>query len=175
MGLIKCSGMGVAIGVMFLLVISCGGSSGLVQNYNELNEVVESREFQIEHDWAFPQSGDRIDLIGNPNHVRFIGDSVAVFLPYFGVRHSGVSYGSREGGIRYEGPAENLQVSEISGKDRMEIRFSGEMNNENLEFRVILFSNGNAHTSVNSSQRGSISYQGKLRPIPEKIRSQIRR
>lgn len=150
--------------VLMLLFISCGSTKNTDESekYTELQELVDSREFQIEHQWARPMSGGNINLIGNPNYIRFENDSVDVFLPYFGVRHSGAGY-NREGGIKYEGLAENLKIIEQKNRNRIALYFEGEQGNENLDFSVTIYANGNVQTSVTSSQRQTISYQGEIR------------
>ena len=152
----------------FGLLASCGSSNASFNeaDYNDLKQLVNSRNFKIENEWANPQGGSQINLIGNPNYIRFKQDSVEIFLPYFGVRHSGGGYGG-EGGIKYEGPIENLQITENSDKGNIQLEFEGHQENELLEFFIQLYSNGNALTSVNSSQRSTISYQGNVEKLPE--------
>lgn len=158
------------LSVIFFLV-SCGtgritGRAMDIENYDQLSEVVDSRQFAIQNSWAMPLGGNQIDLIGNPNFIRFKGDSVDIFLPYFGVRHSGGTYGSGEGGIEYEGPLKRFSVSENEDKNII-LKFEGEDDTENLNFTVTLYPSGRTHTSVNSSQRNSISYRGDLRELPK--------
>ena len=149
---------------------SCGSSGDLrnanVNSYNDLqNLVVVQKEFAIENQWANPMGGNRVDLIGNTNYIRINGDRVELFLPYFGVRHSGGAYNS-EGGIKYEGPIENLQIEERDGKS-INVTFKGRQGSEDLDFLITLFPGGSAITNVNSSERQSISYQGRLKVLPE--------
>lgn len=150
--------------LLFLLLTGCGALSteNRELGFEGLRELVSQREFVIEHDWAFPLTGNRINLLDNPNFIRFKGDSVEIFLPYFGVRHSGVKYGSRDGGILYEGPISKLTISENPDREKVTIRFEGNQDNENLQFFLTLFPNRNVRTSVNSSQRNAISYQGEI-------------
>lgn len=149
------------------LISSCGSAGGEIQSYDDLNRLVETRNFEIQNEWAMPLGGNRINLIGNTNFIRFKGDSVDLFLPYFGVRHSGGDYGG-DGGIEFEGIAEDLEINKNAEKNKIVIEFEGEDdNNENLDFHITLFSNGNTNTSVNSSQRTSISYQGTVEKLKE--------
>ena len=156
------------IGMFFL--ISCGGGkmsdAERIENMAEVKSLVESRHFEIENQWANPLGGSQINLIGNINYIRFKGDSVEVYLPYFGVRHSGGGYGT-EGGIKFEGPLENLIISENLSKKNISLEFQGKQGNESLDFNISLYSNGNSTTSVNSSQRSSISYRGTFRELKE--------
>lgn len=156
--------------ILFFLE-SCGGGQNTAmnqpQNFDELEQLVQKRHFEVENQWAMPLGGSRIDLIGNTNFIRFKGDSVKLFLPYFGVRHTGGGYGD-EGGIKYEGVAEDLKVENDQNQKKIVLKFSGEQGSEDLDFYVTLFPNGNTNTSVTSSQRATISYQGHVSALPEK-------
>lgn len=165
-------GVKLLVPFILLLTIACGGvkNSGSAESqkdFQELSELVNSREFEIENEWLSPLGGSMINLIGNPNYIRFKGDSVDVFLPYYGVRQSGGGYG-RNGGIIYKGPAENLNITEDAAKNNILLNFEGRENNENLEFFITFFPGGSATTSVSSSQRQSISYRGDVKAWQEK-------
>ena len=153
------------------MIYACGTQQNLngeyPNNFDELKNLVKSGDYVIENQWAIPLNGNMIDLIGNTNSIRFKGDSVDVYLPYFGVRHSGVGYGQRDGGIKYEGPVKDLKIKEDLSKERILVEFDAANNNENFNFRITLFANGNVNTSVNSSGRNSISYRGKVRNLPK--------
>ena len=153
------------LGVIILLS-ACGGGQGVItpeeqQRYDELVELVNSMEFEIENEWANPQTGNNISLIGNTNFIRFKGDSVHVFLPFFGERYSGGGYGS-SGGIEYEGPINSLKIEERKRQQEVLLSFEAEQNSEHLKFLITLFPNGNANTSVTTSERSSITYRGEV-------------
>ncbi len=159
------------VSFILLLMLACGGvknsgSVGDVKDFEKLSELVNSREFEIENEWLMPLGGSMINLIGNSNFIRFKGDSVNVFLPYYGVRHSGGGYG-RDGGINYKGPAKNLNITEDKGRNNILLNFEGREGNENLQFFITLFPGGSATTSVNSSHRESISYRGDIKALPK--------
>lgn len=162
--------------VLIILITACGGSGRQarmgpvdLQNYEKVKKLVENRRFEIENQWVYPLRGGAINLLDNPNHIRFKGDSVDVFLPYFGVRQMGGGYGT-EGGIKYKGPAKDLDITYNDKERKVQVKFQGQQGTENLQFTIILFSNGNANTTVNSSQRDGISYQGFLGPLPEEAK-----
>lgn len=158
--------------ILLMLMAGCGTQQNLKgeypENYKELETLVETGEYEIENQWALPLNGSMIDLIGNTNYLRFKSDSVDVYLPYFGVRHSGGDYGGRDGGIKYKGSVEDLVVEKDPEKERISIEFKASKENETFDFGITLFANGNTNTSVNSSSRNSISYRGKVRSFPRK-------
>lgn len=156
---------------VLLLIYSCGSSQNAdkIQEYDELLDLVNSREFMVENEWLQPLTGSRVNLIGNTNYMRFKNDRVDLFLPYYGERHSGGAY-DREGGIEYEGPLKNLEIEENPDGRKIQMSFEGQQGSENLWFSLTMFPNGKVDTSVRSSQRNSISYDGELKPLPEKFR-----
>ncbi|GAA4323454.1 hypothetical protein GCM10023115_52200 [Pontixanthobacter gangjinensis] len=129
------------------------------EDFNELSQLVESGKFEIENTWAIPLGGGNINLIGNPNSIEIMGDSVEVYLPYFGVRQSGGSYDG-EAGIKLKDKIRNLKVDEDPTKGKIDFKFETSQNTENLNFIISLYSNNKARTQVISSQRTSISYDG---------------
>lgn len=132
-----------------------------------LVDLVAEREFQIKNEWAMPLRGSSINLIGNPNYIRFEGDSVDVALPYFGYRHIGGGYGS-EAGIEFEGLVEELRIEKEP--DEITMHFEADQGSEHLNFSIIVYADGTAHTSVTSSERDAISYRGFVTPLPEEIK-----
>lgn len=154
--------LAVLVGIGMLT--ACGGNNAVSARMEAENiqNLVQNGEFTIENTWADPLAGSRVNLIGNPNFIRFNGDQVDLFLPYFGVRHSGGVYGG-DGGIEYKGTAEDLQITDTGNKGEKLIKFTGDQNSEDLRFIIRVFKNGKALTSVSSSQRQSISYQGEIK------------
>ncbi len=149
---------------MALIFVACGSSNRSDEasaEYRQMLEQVQNLDFKIENDWANPAKYSRVNLIGNPNHITFEEDSVEVFLPFFGERQFGGGYGS-SGAIEYEGPLKDLEIEEKPGKNQVRIFFRGNNESENMDFRIIIFSNGNTNTSVTSSQRDQISYDGQI-------------
>ncbi len=150
-----------------VFLTSCGSSrseSGAIEDNRKVVELVDEMQFEIQNTFAFPLAGNRIDLIDNPNYIRFEGDSVKMFLPYYGERFSGGGYG-RPGGINYEGPIKNLRIEE--NKNGKLLKFEGNQGSEFLQFFVTVFPGGKANTSVNSSERSAISYQGRIDELPK--------
>lgn len=156
-------------------LMSCGGAKSAqeLESFEKLKNLVYNQPFEIENDWADPLRWNMVNLIGNPNHIRFSKDSVDIFLPYFGERQIGGGYGDRRGGIIYQGEPEELSIEENEKKQRIVLKFNGRQDNEILSFIITLYPDGNAHTSVNSSQRDAISYRGDFKVLPEKEKQQV--
>ena len=155
--------------LIVLILTACGGTNTAVsdEKYKELEELISSKEFIIENNWAYPTGGGNINLIGNPNHIKLKNDSIDIYLPYFGVRQSGGTYGSSEGGIKYEGLVRNLEITERANKGNIEIKLEANQDSEDLDFILTLYPNKKVRTYVISSQRTTISYEGVLSKIEE--------
>jgi hypothetical protein len=158
----------LTIFVVVIVVLSACSSAeksarSLAQQEKTAN-IISSGQFEISNSWASPVSGGQINLIGNPNYIKFKNDSVDLFLPYFGVRHSGGAYNSG-GGITYKGLAENLESIPDAEKDSQVISFETEKATEDLSFRITIYANGKTNTNVNSSQRSNISYRGEVKEL----------
>lgn len=147
-----------------LTLTSCGNKKFLAagsEEYQQALEKVQNLDLAIENEWANPLRGNQINLIGNSNHIRFENDSVDVYLPFFGVRHSGGGYGT-EGAIVYKGPVQNLKIEEMPGRERIKLSFEGNHKTENLDFDITFFPGGKTNTSVSSSQRDRMGYIGRI-------------
>lgn len=150
-----------------ILFLSCGSSESTADkqpDYQRLKSIVKAGEFQIENQFLIPTGGGQIDLTTNPNHIRVYGDSISIHLPYFGVRTSGNPYTS-EGGIKYEGLAENLTVQEQDADKRLELSFTYTAQGERVNFDIVIYGNKKAYTNVILSDRQTVSYQGYLSKI----------
>jgi len=150
--------------IALFLMQSCGSSADATK-IAETTELIESREFEIEHDWLSPLGGGQINLMGNPNFIRFKNDSVNLFLPFFGQRFSGGGY-NNQGGIVYEGPLKDFEIIDGDKNTRI-IKFRTKQNSETLDFSINIYPEGNVTTRVNSTERSFISYQGEIGELNE--------
>ncbi len=143
---------------------ACGSTNQTPEDalaYRSMVERINNLDFEIENDWANPARYQRMNLIGNPNHIRVKGDSVNIFLPFFGVRHSGGYRG--DGAVIYEGIMENLKIEENERKGEIRMSFEGSHKSENMDFDITIFPNGRTTTYFSSSQRDRITYDGELK------------
>ncbi|WP_373519372.1 DUF4251 domain-containing protein [Pricia sp.] len=166
---------------------SCGSSSKLTDDNGAgqaLDSLVSQRRFEVRSDWAMPMatasmnsisnsgllppgsSAGQISLIGNANYLKMMGDSVAIYLPYFGERQMGGGYDNDGPGIEFEGIPEDMKVSKNDAKQRYDIRFSMKDDSENFNVNLSLYQNLSSMINVNSSQRFPIRYSGTVDKIP---------
>ncbi len=157
----------ISLSVIFLslILVSCGSQNKGVADsteYKQMVEMVRDLEFEIENEWANPTQYSRVNLIGNSNRIKFENDSVEVFLPFFGERYAGGAYDSDGGAIQYKGVPKKLQIEENLKKGAVNVIFEGNRKTENLKFFITIYPNGVARTSVTSTQRENISYDGRI-------------
>ena len=82
--------------VAIIFFVGCKSRDAIIDNkeYASLEQIVDSRNFEVQNNWALPLRGNQINLIGNDNFIKFSNDSVSLFLPYFGVRQMAGGYNS---------------------------------------------------------------------------------
>lgn len=144
--------------VLIAVVFSCGSTKeSNPEELKRLYDLVESKDFTIKNEWLIPLQFSRKNIVGTNAYIDFDGDSVTVDLPYYGERYVLGDIGD-DGGIQLEGLAENLEISK--NENSININFEAEDGTETLDFSIDIYSENNVSTTVNSSHRSSISYEG---------------
>jgi hypothetical protein len=110
----------------------------------------------------------RIDLIGNSNYLKVIGDSVSVSLPYFGERQMGGGYNSSGQGIEFNGIPQKYDTNWNAKKERYEIEMTLKQKTETFQFNIIVFPSLTTEINVSSTHRFSIRYSGAGHPMEDK-------
>ena len=162
-------------------LIACGSANvNSAADEATLQAMMETKSFEIISQSASPQnttafnavansgllmpgsSAGLISLIGNTNYLKVHGDTISGFLPFYGERRLGGSYGTQDVGIKFEGIPSDYEVK-IGKKNVREIRFTihdKEQRSEEYQIRINIYPNLSANINVNSSHRTSISYRG---------------
>ena len=140
----------------------------LEQEFQQTRQLIESNHFQFELNRVYPQDGQDLSRF-NPRGKFVITDSVAKgTLPFFGRAYS-LPYGEG-GGIEFEKAKiekESLKVINKRKKHYIEYKFNVRNHNDVFNFHVEVYGNGKCSVNVTSNNRASISYAGKLTPIPD--------
>lgn len=155
----------------------------LETQYQSIKELIESGSFNFEALRAIPLGNDvaniglslpagsavfqggTVNLTGNTNYVNINDGDADIFLPFFG-RVFIPKRNPSESGIKYKGEIIKYKTSFNSKKKRIILSFDAKKNNESLKFSFIITPGGHARLTVNSSTRQSISYMGKIKPLP---------
>lgn len=171
-------------------IFSCSSSKTTVtkQDVIKLEDFLNKKYFKIEVNSAEPQvtaafasvgnSGllppgsniARIDLTGDGNYLKVKGDSVFAYLPYFGERQMGGTYGNKGAGIKIDGKASNFRL--VKGKkDNFQIKFNADDEESSAETYTIslkIFPSRTSTISINSTHRNTIRYNGRVTEIKKK-------
>ena len=146
--------------VVFITFFSCKSASSKVtdEQVKALEVLVEKKNFNIESNWAHPQttmamqqvlnagllqtgsSPGAINLIGNSNFLTISGDSISSYLPYFGERQMNVGYGGTDSAIQLKGAIKNYTVTKEKNHSYT-ISLDAKSNKEHFKIIIKLFPN----------------------------------
>lgn len=126
------------------------------QKQDEIQKLIDSKNFVFEAQKATPQGGRFLILDYNVYFLKFSEAKTTCDLPFFG-RAFNIPYGG-DGGIKFEGIPENIKIEKKKKSYNVKAIVKGKDDVYNLTFSI--FYNGNASLTVNSNNRASISYDG---------------
>lgn len=139
-----------------------------LQKQKEIQTLIDSKNFVFEVQKVIPQGGRILNLDFNGYFLKFNETKTISDLPFFG-RAFRVPYGGGDGGIKFEGIPEDIQIKKDKKSYTIKAVVKGKDDVYNLFFTV--FFNGGASLSVNSNNRASISYDGEIEaPKPEEVK-----
>jgi len=129
------------------------------QQQKEIEALINSKSFVFEAQKVNPQGGRVIILDYNTYFLKFNTEKTTSDLPFFG-RAFNVAYGG-DGGIKFEGVPENIKIEKKKKSYILKATVKGKDDVYNLTFSIFL--NGGATLFVNSNNKASISYDGKIK------------
>ncbi len=159
----------VSFTVSLLLAVSVAGAQELtakqrkVQKEQEIKELIDSRQFRFIARSVLPMSGPRIDLT-SVYDLQIDSTAVEAWLPFYG-RAYHVEYGDRDGGMKFKGQAEEMDVQYHKRKKMYEFSFTVDTNKDQYQVRLSAGLSGYADVSINSNNRQAISYYGIIEPL----------
>lgn len=172
--------------IIAILLTACSSSEKAAQKSEEALQTkafVENNDFEILMSWARPlASGEmamlaannllpidsrtgQINLRGTQNFIRKYGDSLSVYLPYFGTRQVTINPADTNSAIEFDGIPEDYEVSYNEKKMFSQINFTMKDANETFNLSIKVWSNKRAQVNVNSSFRNSIFYTGQVKEL----------
>ncbi|WP_242205360.1 DUF4251 domain-containing protein [Aestuariivivens insulae] len=175
------------IGVCAFFLVSCSSAKPYVteEQKKAMETLVNSKQFQIESNWAYPQvtnavqqvlnsgllqqgsSSGGINLIGNTNFLKLSKDSISSYLPYYGERTMNAGYNSsNDGAIRLEGTVSNYEVT-LNKDGSYSISFDAKSRSESYSVYLRLFPNMRTDLLLNGVYRMPIRYSGNAAPLRE--------
>jgi len=135
------------------------------EEFAETLKLVESGSFIFVPDRAFPQGGRSIDLTTNYGFLKIMSKNAEADMPYFG-RAFQASYGSGEGGMKFEG--EMLEKKMEINEKKKSIVYTFEVRNKDYyRIRMTISYGGIASVGITSNYRSFINYNGKISELEE--------
>lgn len=137
------------------------------QQFKDLQTLVRSNHFQVAIDRVYPMNGADLTRF-NPEGTITVTDSIARGkLPYFGRAYT-LPYGEG-GGIEFDNAIQKLQVKTIEKKRKSSVLYQFNASGQNDVYRVTIeaFPGGTCSVSINSNNRRTISYSGRIENLPE--------
>ena len=134
-----------------------------IERQQQVEALVNSREFVFIAIKAQPQGSRSIDLTTNQGKVKFHPDLIESDMPFFGRAYSGAGYGG-DSGMKFKGNPEEFTVVKKKKNYQVNAVVKGERDTYKLFLSISI--SGSASLSINSNNRSSISYTGDI-SVPE--------
>lgn len=119
---------------------------------------IESGRYRVGIRTAYPARGGAVQVTGDYG-LEVSGDSVTVYLPYFG-RGFTLPYGGGRG-LNFKAAMAEYKVRRVK-RDRTRVDFLTGNDEDIYRFTVDIFDNGQVTVDVQPQQRSRISYGGEL-------------
>ncbi|WP_298501609.1 DUF4251 domain-containing protein [uncultured Maribacter sp.] len=133
------------------------------KQYLKIKEMVNSGAYRVDVKFVHPMGGSSINRYGDGYYLKISSKTVECNLPYFGVVHTS-GYGNGRS-IVLDATYENYEVNCKDKKQKIVIKFKANNELENYDIILTVFKNGNSSFSVQSINRNTISYSGKISSI----------
>jgi len=134
---------------------------------NEVEQLVNSKEFEFVPNRAFPMSGSSIDLTTHNSFIRFSQDFIESHMPFFGRAYS-VDYPGGGDGLKFEGKPEIYTVKKISENKGYDVRAKVRLPRDSYDLNLKIGKDGTSNLTITSQQRSSISYLGKIKELEKR-------
>lgn len=135
-----------------------------LEQFTEIQKLINSKQFIFVADRAFPQGGRSIDLTTNYGFIKIMDTETTGDLPFFGRGYT-VPYGG-DGGIKFDTTKIENEKIELNEK-KMRILYSFEAKSKDDVYRITMDIgySGSSSVNVTSNNRSFISYNGQVSEI----------
>jgi len=135
-------------------------------NFSNLQQLIETKNFEFSATQVLPQSSQSIVLTTNEYGVIIKHDSIFCELPFYGRAYSATP--GERGGLHFSEPITDYKMEMSQLKQKIEIAISAKSQNDNFKFYFTITGKENGSLSVNSNNRSGISYWGIINELKEK-------
>lgn len=129
-----------------------------VERERSVLQLVESKTFDFRANRAIPTGYKSVDLVTNPNFVKFNPDSIWSEMPFFGRAYS-IPYGG-DGGLKFKGKPEVFTVEKKKKYYLVEAKVKGTDDFYSINLSVGF--EGGTIMTISSNNRSTISYNGEI-------------
>ncbi len=181
----------VLLGLVLGLFWSCGGTKSAEsialknRQFEALKTLVATKSFVFNAETAHPMqtyavmqvtsallrntgnAPGRISLTGNWDYIKVKGNIVQAELAYFGEVRIVSSMNPRDSGINFEGVPSTFDITENEKKQTLAIAFDVKAKTEQFSVIMQLYPNKRVTVFINSVNRTSIRYDGRLKELDE--------
>lgn len=142
------------------------------QQFKAVKSLIESHQFQIHIDRAYPMSGSDLSRFNPEGTITVNNDTARGKLPYFGRAYS-LPYGEG-GGIEFDGTVKEPQVRTIEKKKNKSVLYQFNVAGKNDIYRIAIeaFPGNTCNVNINSNNRANISYSGKISSLDEETETE---
>jgi hypothetical protein len=132
----------------------------------KVKQLMDSRNFVFEGKTALPTGGAAIDLTTNTNSVKFSPEKITSYMPFYGEAYS-IDYGG-DAGYKFEAKPETFTTEKLKGDKGYRVLVKVPISRDKVEMNLNVGNDGSATLVINSYQRKSISYIGKIHEPEQK-------
>jgi hypothetical protein len=125
----------------------------------QVQNAVQTKEFVFKAQTVMPMSGGSRQLTTEYD-VKFLGDSIVSYLPYFGRAYT-ASYSSQDGGINFTSTKFDYKAK-AGKKGAWEVTVKPKDAKEIQEMNFTISENGSASLRVTSTNKQPISFHGHI-------------
>lgn len=134
-----------------------------VEQQKKTEALVNSKNFMFVANRAIPQGYPTVDLISNPNHLKFSHDEIDSYMPFFGRAYQ-VNI-NHEGGFKFIAKPDSYDL--VKTKKGYEIKVKVKDKNDSYDIFLNISPEGTALLTIASNNRSTISYNGNIEPLPD--------
>lgn len=136
------------------------------EQYKLAQNLMDAGKYQFIGRRAITQKGRSIDLTTRSNFLVIKDDKAVADMPYFG-RAFSAGYSSTDGGVKFDGPMEEVNIQKNDKKRRIIVRFKVRSPDDTYSCSLTVTGPEAATLSVSSNKRQTITYNGIIGPLAE--------
>jgi hypothetical protein len=132
-----------------------------IEQQKKIEALVNTKNFMFIANRAIPQGYPIVDLISNPNHMKFSPELIDSYMPFFGRAYQ-VNI-NQEGGFKFMAKPESYDL--VKTKKGYELKVKVKDKNDTYDIFLNISPEGTALLTISSNNRSTISYNGDIEPL----------